>query len=94
MFERLKGAAARIKREINVLRLVAKHPKTPRLSKVLLVVALAYLLSPIDLVPDFIPVLGQFDDLIVVPGLVLLALKSVPKAVVAECREKAKAPGA
>jgi uncharacterized membrane protein YkvA (DUF1232 family) len=68
--------------------LVLKDPRTPRVSKWLLGVALVYLASPVDLVPDFIPVLGQLDDLVIVRGLVWLATRFIPHGVVAECREK------
>jgi len=50
--------------------------------------AIGYLLLPFDLVPDFIPVIGQLDDLLIVPGLIYLALKMIPDEVVAECRRK------
>jgi uncharacterized membrane protein YkvA (DUF1232 family) len=85
----LRIAVACIRREVRVWSLVLKDPRTPRVSKVLLGAALAYLVSPVDLVPDFIPVLGQLDDLVIVRGLVWLAMRSIPRAVVAECREKA-----
>ena len=89
MFTRLKSLGRRIKREVAVLRLVLKHKRTPFLAKFLLWLALAYLVLPFDIIPDWVPVLGQLDDLIIVPGLVVLALKMVPKEVVCECRSKA-----
>lgn len=58
------------------------------LAKVLLGTAIGYLLLPFDLIPDFIPVIGQLDDLLIVPGLIYLALKMIPDEVVAECRRK------
>jgi carbonic anhydrase len=58
-------------------------------SKWLLGAALDYLASPVDLIPDFVPVLGQLDDLVIVRGLVRLAMRFIPREVVAECREKA-----
>jgi len=85
----VRTAVKRVRREVRVWSLVLKDPRTPRVSKVLLGAALAYLVSPVDLVPDFIPVLGQLDDLVIVRGLVWLAMRSIPRAVVAECREKA-----
>lgn len=62
------------------------HERTPLASKILLGAAIGYFLSPIDLIPDFVPVLGQLDDLLIVPGLLFLALRFVPADVVAECR--------
>jgi uncharacterized membrane protein YkvA (DUF1232 family) len=64
------------------------HPQTPLFAKILLGLALAYLLLPFDLIPDFIPVLGQLDDVLIVPGLIYLALKMIPDHVVAECRQQ------
>jgi uncharacterized membrane protein YkvA (DUF1232 family) len=58
------------------------------LAKVLLGTAIGYLLLPFDLIPDFIPVIGQLDDLLIVPGLIYLALKMIPDEVMAECRRK------
>jgi uncharacterized membrane protein YkvA (DUF1232 family) len=87
--ERLKQVAREFKRELAVYRLVLADARTPRLAKILLGMALGYLLLPFDLIPDFIPVLGQLDDVLIVPGLVLLALRMIPKEVVAECRAKA-----
>jgi len=64
------------------------HPQTPLFAKILLGLAVAYLLLPFDLIPDFIPVLGQLDDVLIVPGLIYLALKMIPDDVVAECRQQ------
>jgi uncharacterized membrane protein YkvA (DUF1232 family) len=89
MLARLAGRARALRREIRVWRLVLADPRTPRISRALLWLAVGYALSPIDLVPDFIPVLGQLDDLVIVPGLVLAALWLVPREVVADCRERA-----
>ena len=83
---RLREIAGRLKTELAVYRLVLKHPRTPRLAKFLLGMAVGYALLPFDLIPDFIPVIGHLDDLVIVPGLVILALKLIPPEVVAECR--------
>ncbi|MCX6086015.1 MAG: YkvA family protein [Caldiserica bacterium] len=85
----LRIAVQRIRREVRVWSLVLKDPRTPQVSKWLLGAALVYLASPVDLVPDFVPVLGQLDDLLIVPGLVWLATRFVPRGAVAECRERA-----
>ncbi len=69
--------------------LVLKDRRTPRLAKVLLGLAVGYALSPVDLIPDFVPVLGYLDDIVLVPALVLLALKMVPRQVIEDCRLKA-----
>ena len=87
---RLRRAVRRMRAEIAVYRLALKHPRTPWPAKFLLGAAVAYLLSPLDLIPDFIPGLGHLDDVIVVPGLVLAALALVPKDVMAECRDQAQ----
>jgi uncharacterized membrane protein YkvA (DUF1232 family) len=76
------------KRELRVYRQVLRHPRTPLLAKLLLGAAVGYLLMPFDLIPDFIPVLGQLDDLIIVPALVMLALWVVPRDLVQEVRSK------
>ena len=65
-----------------------RHPQTPLFAKILLGLAVAYLLLPFDLIPDFIPVVGQLDDVLIVPGLIYLALKMIPDDVVAECRNE------
>jgi uncharacterized membrane protein YkvA (DUF1232 family) len=86
----LRPSIKRITREVRVWSLVLKDPRTPRVSKWLLGAALVYLVSPVDLIPDFIPVLGQLDDLVIVRGLVRLAMRFIPREVVADCREKAR----
>ena len=89
MFNRLKSVARSFKRELNVYRLVLKDSRTPWPARLLLGLAIGYLLLPLDIIPDFIPVLGQLDDLIIVPALVILALKMIPKDVVEDCRARA-----
>jgi uncharacterized membrane protein YkvA (DUF1232 family) len=82
-------AAAAFRREIAVYQRVRRHPRTPKKAKVVLGVAIAYALSPIDLIPDFIPVIGHLDDVIIVPLLVYAAVKVIPKDVLEECRAAA-----
>ena len=86
---RLHRWAAAARREVDVLRLIASDPRVPKRAKWLAAAAIAYALSPIDLIPDFIPVLGHLDDLLVVPTLAWLALRAIPPALLAELREKA-----
>src|SRR5262245_19501137 len=88
MSDRLKAAARAFKRELRVYQLVLRDPRTPKLAKILLGLSVGYVLLPFDLIPDFIPVLGHLDDVIIVPGLVFLALKLLPVEIVAECRRQ------
>jgi uncharacterized membrane protein YkvA (DUF1232 family) len=87
--ERLQSHFARLRREIRVYQLVLQDSRTPRIAKWMLGFAVAYLLMPFDIIPDFIPVFGQLDDIIIVPLLILLALKLTPKEVIADCRFRA-----
>lgn len=84
----LRDTAAKIKKEFAVYRLVLKHPETPFLAKILLGLAVGYILLPFDLIPDFIPVVGHLDDLVIVPALVYVALKLIPQGVVESCRKE------
>jgi uncharacterized membrane protein YkvA (DUF1232 family) len=90
MLSLLNKIAAQLKHEFEVYRLVLKHPDTPILAKIFLGLAVGYVLMPFDLIPDFIPVIGQLDDLVVVPLLVYVALKMIPDVLVSECRERIK----
>lgn len=85
----LKQRARALKAESLALLLAARDPRTPWLAKLLIVLVVAYALSPIDLVPDFIPVLGYLDDLVLVPLGVMLAIRLVPPEVLADCRGRA-----
>jgi len=89
---RLKSTMELISREIDVYRKVLLHSHTPWYAKAVLGLAIAYFVSPIDLIPDPIPVLGQLDDLLIVPGLVWLALRLVPRTVVEEARREVAVP--
>jgi uncharacterized membrane protein YkvA (DUF1232 family) len=88
----LKETAHRFKTELAVYRLVLKDARTPWLAKALLGLAVAYALMPFDLIPDFIPVIGHLDDLIIVPALVIMALRLIPSEIVAECRQQVERP--
>jgi len=85
----LKRRARELKTEVLALYLAARHPRTPWYAKVFLVAIVAYALSPIDLIPDFIPVLGLVDDIILLPIAIVLAVKMVPAEVMSECRARA-----
>jgi uncharacterized membrane protein YkvA (DUF1232 family) len=82
--------ARRIKRDAMTLWFARKHPRTPWHAKALGVFVVAYALSPIDLIPDFIPVLGYLDDVILLPALIWLAVRLLPQDVLAECRAQAE----
>lgn len=86
----LKQIAQRLKRELAFYQLILRHPRTPKLAKFLLWLAIGYVLLPFDLIPDFLPVIGQLDDLIIVPGLIYLALKVIPDTLIQECRAQIK----
>lgn len=88
MLNQLKSLAKQLKKELAVYRLVLKHPQTPWLAKGLLWLAVGYLLLPFDLIPDFIPVLGQLDEVIIIPALLYCALLLTPEAVIQECRKQ------
>lgn len=81
-----KQFAAGVKRELSFYRRVAAHPRTPPAARRLLACAIGYALLPFDLIPDAIPVLGHLDDAVIVPGLIWLALRRVPREVLDECR--------
>ena len=86
----LKERASRLKRDIPAVFLALRSKKTPIPAKILGAVTLAYALSPVDLIPDFIPVLGYLDDVLLLPGLVALTLRLIPGEVLEECRSKAQ----
>lgn len=86
----IQKTRAALSREFRTYRLVLRHDRTPWITRVLLGAALFYVVSPIDLIPDWIPVLGHLDDILIVPALVWLALRFVPAEVVDECRERSR----
>lgn len=86
MFAKLKQIAARLKGEFVFYQRLHQHPQTPKLAKALLWLAIAYVLMPFDLIPDFLPIIGQLDELVIVPLLLYWALKLTPAGIVAECR--------
>src|SRR5512144_1460485 len=93
MLDRLKARAQALKREVYAVYLAARDPRTPWYAKALIFLIVAYALSPIDLIPDFVPVLGYLDDLLIVPGGIWLAIRLIPPEALAEARATAAAPG-
>jgi uncharacterized membrane protein YkvA (DUF1232 family) len=89
VFDALKQAAKRLKLELNALALACRDPRTPWYAKALVLLVIAYAVSPIDLIPDPIPVLGYLDDLLLLPIGITLALRMIPPEVMTECRAKA-----
>jgi uncharacterized membrane protein YkvA (DUF1232 family) len=89
LWKRLKKSSRELKNQIYTLYYASRDERTPWYAKALTVLVVAYALSPIDLIPDFIPVLGYLDDLIIVPGGIALVLRLIPQEVMVEAREKA-----
>lgn len=86
---RLRQWARSIKRDVIALYVAARDPRTPVIAKVVAGLVAAYALSPIDLIPDFIPVLGQVDDLIIVPLGIIAVVRLIPAPLMAEFRVRA-----
>ena len=89
-FMDLKARAKQLKTDIPAVFLALRHKNTPFAAKAIAFLTVAYALSPIDLIPDFIPVLGYLDDVILLPALVAWAVKLIPAQVMAECRAQAQ----
>ena len=86
----LKDRAKQLKTDIPAVFLALKRRETPWGAKVLAALTIGYALSPIDLIPDFIPVLGYLDDLIILPAMVALTVKLIPAEMIAQCRAEAE----
>jgi uncharacterized membrane protein YkvA (DUF1232 family) len=86
----LKERAKKLKTDIPAVFIALKHPKTPWYAKGMAALTVAYALSPIDLVPDFVPVLGYLDDVLILPAMVVLTVKFIPKEVYRECQIQAE----
>ena len=84
-----KTWAKNIKRDVHAVWLAARDPRTPLLAKVLALIVAAYAVSPIDLIPDFIPIIGYLDDLIIMPLGIMLVVRLIPAEVMCEHRESA-----
>jgi uncharacterized membrane protein YkvA (DUF1232 family) len=93
MFSRLKSLARRLSRDCHAIYLASRDPRVPWYAKFLAMAVAGYALSPIDLIPDFIPIVGYLDDLIIVPFGIWLVVLLVPEAIMAECRAKASQAG-
>jgi uncharacterized membrane protein YkvA (DUF1232 family) len=91
--EKLKERAGQLKGEIYVLYLAYRHPATPWYAKILAALVVGYAFSPIDLIPDFIPVLGYLDDLVLVPLGIALVLKMIPEEAMIAARAQAEEEG-
>jgi uncharacterized membrane protein YkvA (DUF1232 family) len=89
--QRAKRWARSIKRDVVALWIAARDPRVPWYAKLVAGCVAAYALSPIDLIPDFIPILGYLDDIILVPLGIMLAVRMVPKPLMAEFRARAAA---
>jgi uncharacterized membrane protein YkvA (DUF1232 family) len=90
LFSGLKQRAKELKSEAQVLIIAYKDARTPVVAKILIAITVGYLLSPIDLIPDFIPIIGFLDDLIIVPLLISVSLKLIPKSILFDARESVK----
>lgn len=89
-FANLQQRARKLKADTYALYLAARHPDTPWYAKLFVAAIVAYAFSPIDLIPDFVPVLGYLDDLILLPMGIALAIRMIPPAVLADCRARAQ----
>lgn len=90
MFETAKRWAREIKRDVVALYLAGRDARTPWAAKIVAIAVVAYALSPIDLIPDFIPVIGYLDDLLIVPLGMLLAIRLIPHELLTEFRQQAE----
>ena len=90
---RLRVRARNLKSDIFTVYLAARDPETGILPKLIALCAIAYALSPVDLIPDFIPVLGYLDDLILLPALIALAIRLIPPPVLERARQQAQSRG-
>ncbi|OZI44581.1 hypothetical protein CEK29_07635 [Bordetella genomosp. 5] len=91
MWKRIRQWARELKRDVVALWLASRDPRTPWFAKVMALIVAGYALSPIDLIPDFIPVLGLIDDLLLVPLGIWFTIRLIPPALLADLRERAAA---
>jgi uncharacterized membrane protein YkvA (DUF1232 family) len=90
LIDKMKSRAKQLKTDVPAVFLAMKRNETPWLAKILALITVAYALSPIDLIPDFIPVIGFLDDVLILPGLIAIIIKLIPKDVFAECRKESE----
>lgn len=90
ILERLRERISHLRDETYALYLAARHPRTPWYAKLFVAGVVAYAFSPIDLIPDFVPVLGFLDDLLLIPVGIAVAIQLIPQDVMAECRAGAQ----
>jgi uncharacterized membrane protein YkvA (DUF1232 family) len=91
LFSKLRAQSERLKRDLTAMYLAARDPRTPWYAKVVLGCVVAYALSPIDLIPDFIPILGYLDDVLLLPLGIYIAINLIPPEILNQCRAKAAA---
>lgn len=90
VFKKLKALAVTLKHDVLMLWFAIKNPATPLAPKLISGFAVAYAVSPIDLIPDFIPVLGYLDELVILPALIWLAIRFIPITIITQAREEAE----
>ena len=90
--KRLREVARSLRQRLALYTAIYRDPRTPWLARCLLGAALTYLALPFDLIPDFLPVIGHLDDVLIVPGLILLALRLVPPEIYADHRQRLLLP--
>lgn len=87
---KIKGWAARLETEVRVLYLAGRDERTPLAAKLLVALVVGYAVSPVDLIPDFIPILGYLDDVILIPFGVALAIRMIPTEILRDCRRRSE----
>lgn len=85
----LKEKAKQLKTDVPAVFLALQHKETPVTAKILAAITVIYALSPIDLIPDFIPILGYLDDMLILPALIAFTVRLIPQNIFAECRKEA-----
>jgi len=88
--KKLKSIIKKLKKDIGALYCAYERIDTPLIAKIIAIIAVGYALSPMDLIPDFIPILGYLDDLILLPLIIMLAIKLIPNNIMSECRSSAE----